>query len=84
MKSGALVSSPNLYPPWCKTLTPRFIDFFTDFEKKKQVLQSLSFQMLFSIGNYFPIEYYVVIKHRQIEWKTGSFCEYRSTDYVIQ
>ena len=40
--------------------------------------------MLFSIGNYFPIEYYLVIKHRQIEWKTGSFCEYRSTDYVIQ
>ena len=67
MKSGALVSPPNLYPPWnelivwktdsrtvgffslashapraCearalrarKTLTPRFTDFFTDFEKK--------------------------------------------------
>ena len=35
----------------------------------------LSFQqMAFSIGNYFSFEYYLVIKHRQIEGKTSVQC----------
>ena len=42
--------------------------------KKPTVLQSISFQMLFSMGNYFSIEYYLVIKHCQVEGKISVQC----------
>ena len=53
-----------------KTLTPRFTNFFTDFEEKPTVLQSIVFQALYN----FDLRRWLRIRDREVLFKIRDSC----------